>query len=358
MIFARRGGWLWRSSGTPGSRPGKTRFGAHSTPSSPTGSNSSPRTVPNRRVRTDTGRRTFPSRSPAGSPALTPVAVAVAAARLYSRRKSARLYCSRAAFASSPYMPPRSPRSQARPKAFAVFSDPESASEPTSRPATSATAAMPAIGADRWDSRHFRSGASRNTRRAKRSLGSGGRPAVRSAVRVQPGLDHRGLRGADGRLGLFAGADRRSVLAGRLRGRRLPRLAHRAALPVRGVPLAVRAVVRPAERDLLRRRARFDARGRRLPPARQDRRQAWRPRRARRCRPGRLPRPGAGLGRRRGGAAASGRARVAQADPALGDPERAEPPPAAVRAAAEGARSLRSLPQDRGSAARGGSAQQ
>ena len=69
-----------RVSSSSRRRPGKTAVGSQATASSSRGSSSSPRTTPNARVRTSTGRRMAPPRSPRGSRTRTAVAVAVAAA--------------------------------------------------------------------------------------------------------------------------------------------------------------------------------------------------------------------------------------------------------------------------------------
>ncbi len=143
--------------------------------------------------------------------------------------------------------------------------------------------------------------------------------------------------------GLIVGA---LSLAG-FAGRGAARLAPGAAGAGAGLGLAVRAAERADRRRPDRRHARFRPGGARLPPARSPGRGPGRARRARRCAASRLPGTGAGLDLRRRGAADARGARAARADPALGDPARAERAPAAVGADPEGARALRPAASDR-----------
>ena len=159
-------------------------------------------------------------------------------------------------------------------------------------------------------------------------------------------LDHRRLRGVHGRLGIRAGSDRRGPFARGIPRRCVRRLAPGTSPARRGLALALCTGLRARGRSAARRAAGLRSRGAGVPHPPHDRTSGsacstgW----AGRCSwpPWAWPR----VDRRGRGAQHSRCARAARADPALGDPVRAERAPPAVGRRAEGARPLRRIPAD------------
>ena len=218
--------------------------------------------------------------------------------------------------------------------------------DPTSTPASERHGGQPArAGSARWVRRQRRSEVS-SSRRGGPSITAPRVPSLACVGRDLARLDHRRFHPADGRVGLHAGSDRRRAVTGRLRRRRLRRLAARPAASSRRArsspyaplsalvgALLIGGILASAFEVLgfhLRRRL-----GERLGSLDGVGGAVLRG----------LRRAGPRLDRRCGGAQHPRRARAARADPALGDPERAQRACCRRRARSSGARALRSVPE-------------